>query len=68
MNSFDIALVSLIEAALKEDIGSGDHSTLSCIPASQQGKALLEIKQAGILAGVEVAKKISTLLNQALYL
>ncbi|MDO9157195.1 carboxylating nicotinate-nucleotide diphosphorylase [Sediminibacterium sp.] len=58
MNSFDIALVSLIEAALKEDIGSGDHSTLSCIPASQQGKALLKIKQAGILAGVEVAKKI----------
>lgn len=58
MNSFDIALVSLIEAALREDIGSGDHSTLSCIPASQQGKALLKIKQAGILAGVEVAKKI----------
>lgn len=58
MNSFDIALATLIEAALKEDIGSGDHSTLSCIPSSKQGKAELRIKEGGILAGVDVAKKI----------
>ena len=48
----------LIDAALKEDIGSGDHSTLSCIPKDKMGKAELKIKQDGILAGMEVAKKI----------
>jgi len=63
MNSFDIALATLVDAALKEDIGNGDHSTLSCIPASQQGKAILKIKESGVLAGVEVAKKIFTLLE-----
>jgi nicotinate-nucleotide pyrophosphorylase (carboxylating) len=63
MNSFDIALATLVEAALKEDIGNGDHSTLSCIPASQQGKALLKIKETGVLAGVEIARKIFTLLE-----
>jgi nicotinate-nucleotide pyrophosphorylase (carboxylating) len=58
MNSFDIALATLVDAALKEDIGNGDHSTLSCIPATKQGKAILKIKEDGILAGVEVAKTI----------
>ena len=48
----------LIEEALAEDIGDGDHSTLSCIPAEARGKAVLKIKQEGILAGVEVAEKI----------
>ena len=48
----------LIDAALKEDIGSGDHSTLSCIPQDKMGKAELKIKQDGILAGMEVAKMI----------
>jgi nicotinate-nucleotide pyrophosphorylase (carboxylating) len=58
MNSFDIALTTLVNAALKEDIGSGDHSTLSCIPVSKKGKAILKIKEDGILAGLEVANKI----------
>lgn len=58
MNSVDIALTTLVNAALKEDIGSGDHSTLSCIPVSKKGKAILKIKEDGILAGVEVANKI----------
>ncbi len=48
----------LISNALKEDIGTGDHSTLSCIPSHKLGKAELKIKQDGILAGVAVAKKI----------
>jgi len=51
-------LEHLISEALKEDIGAGDFSTLSCIPANKKGKALLKIKQDGILAGVEVAKAI----------
>ena len=48
----------LISNALKEDIGTGDHSTLSCIPPHKLGKAELKIKQEGILAGVEVARRI----------
>jgi len=48
----------LIEEALREDIGSGDHSTLSCIPKEAKGKALLKIKQDGVLAGMEVAEVI----------
>lgn len=51
-------LQHLITRALKEDIGSGDHSTLSCIPADKKGKAVLKIKQDGVLAGVEVAQEI----------
>jgi nicotinate-nucleotide pyrophosphorylase (carboxylating) len=47
-----------IDEALAEDVGDGDHSTLSCIPAEARGKAILKIKQEGILAGVEVAEKI----------
>jgi len=58
MKSFDEQLQHLIDEALKEDVGDGDHSTLSCIPATRQGKAVLKIKQDGILAGVAVAEKI----------
>lgn len=57
------ALHQLIRAALQEDIGEGDHSTLSSIPAHQQGKAVLRIKQAGILAGMQVAAAIFQLVE-----
>ena len=56
--SFDEQLQHLVDEALKEDIGDGDHSTLSCIPASARGKAVLKIKENGILSGMEVARKI----------
>ena len=58
MKNFDEQLLHLISEALREDIGDGDHSTLSCIPKHQKGKAILKIKQDGILAGMEVAEKI----------
>ena len=58
MKNFDEHLRHLIDEALKEDAGDGDHSTLCCIPADVKGKAVLKIKQDGILAGVEVAEKI----------
>ncbi|RYY50639.1 MAG: carboxylating nicotinate-nucleotide diphosphorylase [Chitinophagaceae bacterium] len=48
----------LIKNALQEDIADGDHSTLSTIDPAARGKAVLKIKQEGILAGVEVAEKI----------
>jgi len=54
----DQALQTLVQSALREDIGEGDHSTLSCIPPEARGKAVLKVKQAGILAGMEVAEKI----------
>ena len=55
---FDEQLQHLIDEALKEDTGDGDHSTLACIHAGAKGKALLKIKQDGILAGMKVAEKI----------
>ena len=58
MKSFDEQLFHLIAEALQEDLGNGDHSTLSCIPAHRKGKAILKIKQDGILAGMEIARKI----------
>jgi nicotinate-nucleotide pyrophosphorylase (carboxylating) len=58
MNAFDAQLRKLVDAALQEDVGDGDHSTLSCIPAGAKGKAVLKIKEAGILAGMDVAEKI----------
>jgi len=55
---FNERFYHVIDEALKEDIGDGDHSTLSCIPAEARGKAILKIKQDGVLAGNEVAEKI----------
>ena len=56
--SFDEQLNHLVEEALKEDIGDGDHSTLSSIDPAARGKAVLKIKEDGVLAGMEVAEKI----------
>ncbi len=46
----------LIELAIKEDIGDGDHTSLCCIPAEEQGKMRLLCKQEGIIAGIEIAE------------
>ncbi|WP_300728792.1 carboxylating nicotinate-nucleotide diphosphorylase [uncultured Rikenella sp.] len=48
----------LIELAIAEDIGDGDHTSLSSIPADRRGRMKLLIKQAGVLAGVEVAERV----------
>ncbi|MBQ6862353.1 MAG: carboxylating nicotinate-nucleotide diphosphorylase [Alistipes sp.] len=48
----------LIELAIKEDIGDGDHTSLCCIPAEEQGRMRLLCKQEGILAGVEIAELV----------
>jgi nicotinate-nucleotide pyrophosphorylase (carboxylating) len=48
----------LIDLAFAEDIGDGDHTTLCCIPEDAMGKSHLLIKENGILAGVEVAKRV----------
>lgn len=51
-------LIPLIDAALKEDIGNGDHSTLCCIDKNAMGEAILKVKQDCVLAGVEIASLI----------
>lgn len=63
MISFDQRFEHLVREALAEDIGDGDHSTLSCIPIDAKGKAELKIKEDGILAGMQVALKIFQLLD-----
>lgn len=47
-----------IENSIREDIGDGDHSSLSCIPAEATGKAQLIVKEDGIIAGIEIAKQV----------
>lgn len=56
--NFDESFFHFVDEALKEDVGDGDHSSLCCIPAEAKGKAVLKIKQDGVMAGVEVAKHI----------
>lgn len=55
---FQSELNSLIANAIREDVGSGDYSSLACIPADAQGKAKLLVKEDGIIAGVAFAKMI----------
>ncbi len=56
--SYDEQLNLLVTRALAEDVGDGDHSTLCCIDKGSMGKAVLKIKQEGVLAGMGVAEKI----------
>ena len=58
MLSIDQLEEKLIDLAFAEDIGDGDHTTLCCIPEDAEGRSHLLIKEEGILAGVEVAKKV----------
>ena len=48
----------LITLALHEDIGDGDHTTLACIPTGVVQRAMLLVKEAGILSGVEIARRV----------
>jgi nicotinate-nucleotide pyrophosphorylase (carboxylating) len=63
MIDVDKQLEKLILSAMEEDIGTGDYSTLSTIAPDAMGKAQLKIKEDGILAGVEVAEKVFSLLE-----
>lgn len=48
----------LIDLAIREDVGDGDHTSLACIPLNTNGKAQLLVKEEGIIAGIELAKLI----------
>jgi len=54
----DAQIQDFIVAGLKEDIGAGDHTSLATIPADSRSRAVLKIKDYGVLAGVELAEKI----------
>ena len=58
MKSADQLIDELITLAFAEDIGDGDHTTLCCIPSTEMGKSRLIIKESGVLAGVEMARRI----------
>jgi nicotinate-nucleotide pyrophosphorylase (carboxylating) len=62
----EASINEFIQSALHEDVGDGDHTALSTIPANAQGKARLILKQEGILAGIELAKIIFTQVDPGL--
>ena len=66
MNVKDELIDKLIDLAFAEDIGDGDHTTLSSIPAEAMGKNMLLIKEDGVLAGVEMAKRIFARFDKSL--
>ncbi|MDX1544396.1 MAG: carboxylating nicotinate-nucleotide diphosphorylase [Christiangramia sp.] len=55
---FEKEIEIIIQNAIREDVGDGDHSSLACIPKDATGKAKLLVKDQGILAGVEFASKV----------
>ena len=58
MKTKDELIDALLDLAFAEDIGDGDHTTLSTIPAEAMGRSKLLIKEKGVLAGVDIAKKV----------
>ena len=66
MNIKDELIDRLIDLSFAEDIGDGDHTTLSSIPADAMGKNMLLIKEGGVLAGVEMAKRIFARFDETL--
>ncbi|MFN7099479.1 MAG: carboxylating nicotinate-nucleotide diphosphorylase [Flavobacterium sp.] len=57
-SQFDKELHQIIANAIREDVGTGDYSSLACIPSDAKGKAKLLVKEDGIIAGVEFAKMV----------
>lgn len=55
---FDSEVKGIIENAIREDVGDGDHSSLACIPENARGRAKLLVKDKGIIGGVNFAKKV----------
>lgn len=63
---FDFEVENIIKNAIREDVGDGDHSSLACIPATAKGRAKLLVKDKGIIAGVEFAKKVFEFVDRAM--
>ena len=65
MITYEKLLDAFIENALSEDIGNGDHTSLSCIPPSRKGKAMLLVKEKGIIAGIKAAEAVFRKVDEA---
>ncbi len=63
---FENELDLIISNAIREDVGDGDHSSLACIPESARGKAKLLVKDKGIIAGVNYAKRVFAYVDKTL--
>lgn len=63
---FEKEIDLIIKNAVREDVGDGDHSSLACIPKEAKGKAKLLVKDNGILAGVEFAKRVFNYIDKDL--
>ena len=63
---FEKELELIISNALREDVGDGDHTSLSCISSIAQGKAKLLVKEEGIIAGVLFAKQVFSFVDNSL--
>ncbi|MBT8235642.1 MAG: carboxylating nicotinate-nucleotide diphosphorylase [Bacteroidia bacterium] len=63
---FEEELEIIIANAIREDVGDGDHSSLACIPESAEGRAHLLVKDEGILAGVDFARRVFTYVDPTL--
>lgn len=66
IEQFEKELDLIIKNGYREDVGDGDHTSLSCIPLNAQGKANLLVKDTGIIAGVAFAKKAFTYFDKDL--
>jgi len=62
-----IKIEKIIRLAIEEDLGEGDHTSIACIPIDAKGSATLYSKDNGILAGVEIAKKVFNLIDSNLF-
>src|SRR5690606_4448259 len=65
---FEKEIELIIANAVREDVGEGDHSSLACIPADAIGKAKLLVKDNGVIAGVEFARKVFNYIDPQLQL
>lgn len=65
-DQFDTEVKMIIENAIREDVGDGDHSSLACIPLSIRGRAKLLVKDKGIIGGVNFAKKVFAYVDKSL--
>lgn len=66
MNFADSHVVKLIDLAIDEDIGDGDHSSLGAIPPNQKGRARLLVKDVGVICGIDLAAHIFNRLDSTL--
>jgi len=68
VEQFEKELALIIKNGYREDVGDGDHTSLSCIPLNAKGKANLMVKDSGIIAGVAFAKKAFTYFDKDLHI